>query len=71
MVKGNQYQIWLLYGSIDLMKVVWGLEDSGKTIFVSKGGTKGENIFAFGPPFECKKIFPGVLKTPDYFHKIN
>ena len=71
MVQGNQYHIWFLYGSIDLMKVVWGLEDSGKKMFASKGGTKGKKYFLLWSPLWMQKKIPGVLKTPDYFHKIN
>ena len=58
MLKGNQYQIWFLYSSIDLMKVVWGLENWENLFGIQRGETKGEHIFSFGPPFGCKKKFP-------------
>ena len=45
MVQGNQYHIWFLYGSIDLMKVVWGLEDSGIFFLHPKGGRPHWEIF--------------------------
>ena len=39
MLKGNQYQIWVLDGSSDLMKVVTGLGEAGKFPATLKGGT--------------------------------
>ena len=58
MLKGNQYQIWVLDGSSDLMKVVTGLGEAGKFLATLKEGTIAKILFSFGPPFGCKSSFP-------------
>ena len=58
MLKENQYQIWFMYGSIDLMKVVSDLEGSGNFFLHPNGGPK-EIIFSpLVPPLDTKKNSP-------------
>ena len=45
----------------------WGLQDF---FLHPKWGPK-ERIFFLCSPLWKQNFFPGVLKTPDYFHKIN
>ena len=68
MLKGKQYQIWVLDGSSDLIEVVMGLGEAGKFSTTSKGGTIAKILFfthrtSFNPsaiffnPNKSKQIF--------------
>ena len=68
MLKGNQYQIWVLDGSNDLMKVVSGLGEAGKISFTTKGGTKGNQYFCYGLWKPGNPLVKALVKSSLYIY---